>query len=43
MTTVTTAGDMTGDGRPDVLTRDKFEQLWLYPMVGTGTFQTRGA
>jgi hypothetical protein len=41
ITAMTAAGDMTGDGRLDVLARDSAGRLWLYPMVGTGTFQPR--
>ena len=41
MTALTAAGDLTGDARPDLLARDSAGRLWLYPMVGTGTFQTR--
>ncbi|MGR6975072.1 FG-GAP repeat domain-containing protein [Streptomyces cynarae] len=33
--TVTGAGDLTGDGKPDVLGRDSQGGLWLYP--GTGS------
>ncbi|WP_055467325.1 trypsin-like serine protease [Streptomyces ardesiacus] len=39
-----TAGDTTGDGRPDLLARDTSGVLWLYKGTGksgTATFQTR--
>ncbi|MEV5545200.1 trypsin-like serine protease [Streptomyces sp. NPDC052309] len=39
-----TAGDVTGDGRPDLLARDTSGVLWLYKgtgSAGTATFKTR--
>lgn len=40
MDAITNAGDMTGDGRPDVLARDTTGRLWLYPMTNAA-FQAR--
>lgn len=34
-TLVVGAGDLTGDGNPDLVARDKVQRLWLWP--GTGT------
>ncbi|WP_282084367.1 trypsin-like serine protease [Streptomyces tendae] len=39
-----TAGDITGDGRPDLLARDSSGVMWLYKGTGkpgTATFKTR--
>ena len=39
-----TAGDITGDGRPDLLARDTSGVMWLYKgtgKTGTATFKTR--
>jgi hypothetical protein len=37
MTAIQGVGDMTGDGRPDVIARDSVGTLWLYPNNGTST------
>ena len=34
MTLIEAAGDLTGDGRPDVIARDRSGYLWLYPTTG---------
>lgn len=39
-----TAGDVTGDGRPDIVTREADGRMWLYPHTGRTTgppFDTR--
>src|SRR6185436_5028304 len=37
----TSAGDMTGDGRVDILGRDGDGVLWLYPTAGNAVFGPR--
>ncbi|MDT9688335.1 VCBS repeat-containing protein [Streptomyces sp. P9(2023)] len=34
-------GDMTGDGRADLVARDGSRSLWLYPGNGRGAFSAR--
>ncbi len=34
-------GDVTGDGRSDILATDSSGNLWLYPNTGTGAFGAR--
>ncbi|MEW1697919.1 S8 family serine peptidase [Streptomyces sp. NPDC091278] len=36
-----TPGDMTGDGKPDLVAIDDVGKLWLYPGTGTGGLGTR--
>ncbi|MEU9856473.1 FG-GAP-like repeat-containing protein [Streptomyces sp. NPDC047974] len=38
---LTAPGDLTGDGRPDLLARTPAGQLWLYADNGSGAFTTR--
>jgi hypothetical protein len=38
---LTSPGDLTGDGRADLVARDKAGALWLYAATGKGTFKTR--
>ncbi|APE26826.1 hypothetical protein vnz_37465 (plasmid) [Streptomyces venezuelae] len=38
---LTAPGDLTGDGRPDLLARTPAGQLWLYADNGSGAFKTR--
>jgi hypothetical protein len=40
-TAVFSVGDFTGDGRADVMARDKSGRLWLYPGNGKGGLQAR--
>ncbi|MET3932838.1 S8 family serine peptidase [Arthrobacter sp. OAP107] len=39
--TVLAAGDLTGDGKPDVLARENSGYLWLYPGNGRGGWLAR--
>ncbi|MFB9390558.1 trypsin-like serine protease [Streptomyces coeruleoprunus] len=41
MNAIATVGDVNSDGHADVLTRDKYGKLWLYPGNGRGGFGTR--
>ena len=41
MNLITAAGDMTGDGQPDLLARDTTGKLWLYPLANDATLQPR--
>jgi hypothetical protein len=41
--TIISPGDFNGDGRSDLLARDRFGTLWLYPGSGTGLFLQRKA
>ncbi|MFF4652985.1 FG-GAP-like repeat-containing protein [Streptomyces sp. NPDC001380] len=34
-------GDLTGDGRPDLLARDRYGVLWMYPANSTGRLDPR--
>jgi hypothetical protein len=38
---LTSPGDLTGDGRDDLVARDKAGALWLYAATGKGTFKAR--
>jgi hypothetical protein len=40
-TSISASGDLTGDGRVDVVARDKSGRLWLYPGNGRGGFTAR--
>jgi hypothetical protein len=41
MTSITSAGDMNGDGHNDLLACDSTGVLWFYPMTGNAAFGTR--
>ena len=41
MNAIMGAGDLSGDGRADLLARDSAGKLWLYRGTGTGRFSTR--
>jgi hypothetical protein len=41
MTSITSAGDLNGDGHNDLLACDSSGVLWLYPMTGNAAFGTR--
>ena len=41
MSQMTAAGDLNGDKRPDLLARDQYGKLWLYPTSATGSLQVR--
>ena len=41
MTALVGPGDFTGNGTADLLARDRFGQLWLYPGNGHGRFLSR--
>ncbi len=40
-TSISASGDLTGDGRVDVVARDSSGRLWLYPGNGRGGFGAR--
>ena len=41
--TLTSSGDIDGDGRSDLLARSTDGTLWMYPGNGTGSFLPRRA
>jgi hypothetical protein len=41
MNSIIAAGDLTGDGQPDLLARDMTGKLWLYPLNKDATLQPR--
>ncbi|MDQ0148015.1 FG-GAP repeat domain-containing protein, partial [Pseudarthrobacter niigatensis] len=41
MTAISAAGDLTGDGKPDLVARDTNGTLWTYPGQGNGLFGWR--
>jgi hypothetical protein len=41
MTALAGAGDLSGDGRADLVARDRLGQLWLYPGNGHGRLLAR--
>lgn len=43
MSAVTAVGDLSGDGRADLVARDGAGKLWLYPGRGNGSFAARKA
>jgi hypothetical protein len=42
-TTIISPGDFNGDGKSDLLSRDRDGTLWLYPGNGAGGFLQRRA
>ena len=38
---LTGPGDVTGDGKVDLILKDAAGVLWVYPGTGTGSFGTR--
>jgi hypothetical protein len=40
-TSISASGDLTGDGRVDVVARDRSGRMWLYPGNGRGGFGAR--
>jgi hypothetical protein len=41
MTALLAVGDFSGDGKADLLARDRSGRLWMYPGTGKGTLGKR--